>query len=184
MSGIASKGQLRMSFLRYALVTVPLVLLLGLVSGQLSNSGYGNPWFEALVKPEVMPPGWVFGAAWTTLYILLGLSLALVLHARGAPQRGKAIALFLLQLALNYGWSPLFFAFHEVRAALMVIVAMFVISAAAAWLFGRIRPIAGALMLPYLCWLGFAAWLNFQIMLLNPDAETLVPGTASIDISL
>ena len=90
MSAIASRAQLRMSFLRYALVTVPLVLLLGLLSGRIANSGYGNPWFDALAKPEAMPPGWAFGAAWTTLYILLGLALALVLHARGARGRGKA----------------------------------------------------------------------------------------------
>lgn len=184
MGEIASRGQLRMSFLRYALVTVPLVLLLGLISGRLANSGYGNPWFDALIKPDSMPPGWMFGVAWTILYILLGLSLALVLHARGAPGRGKAIALFVLQLVLNYSWSPLFFAWHEVRIALMVIVAMFVIAATTAYLFGRIRPLAGLLMVPYLAWLLFAAWLNFQIMILNPEAENLVPGTTSIDISL
>lgn len=184
MSAIASRAQLRMSFLRYALVTVPLVLLLGLLSGRIANSGYGNPWFDALAKPDAMPPGWAFGAAWTTLYILLGLALALVLHARGAHGRGKAIGLFLVQLALNYAWSPLFFAFHEVRTALMVIVAMFVIASATAWAFGRIRKLAGLLMLPYLAWLLFAAWLTFQITVLNPDAESLVPGTTSIDIAI
>lgn len=184
MNQIASKGQLRMSYLRYALVTVPLVLLFGIVSGRLANSGYGNPWFDALAKPEAIPPGWVFGLAWTLLYILLGLALALVLHAHGAPRRGRAVGLFLLQLALNYAWSPVFFAWHQVRIALMIVVAMAVIGAAAAWLFGRIRPVAGLLMLPYLAWLIFAAWLTFQVMVLNPDAEALVPGATSIDISL
>jgi benzodiazapine receptor len=88
-----------MSFLRYALVTVPLVLLLGTVSGRLAGSGYGNPWFDALVKPALMPPGWVFGVAWTLLYICLGLALAMILHARGARGRRLAIGLFLAQLA-------------------------------------------------------------------------------------
>jgi translocator protein len=184
MTEIASRAQLRMSFLRYALVTVPLVLLLGIVSGRISNSGYGNAWFDALVKPAAMPEGWVFGAAWTTLYILLGLALALVLHARGAKGRGKALTLFGLQLILNYSWSPIFFAFHEVRLALMVIVAMLVISVATALLFGRIRRVAGLLMLPYLAWLVFAAWLTFQIMVLNPGAETLVPGGSSTNIEI
>ena len=184
MTEIASRAQLRMSFLRYALVTVPLVLLLGLVSGRVSNSGYGNAWFDALAKPEAMPPGWVFGAAWTALYILLGLALALVLHARGAKARGKALALFGLQLILNYCWSPIFFAYHEVRLALMVVVAMFVISAITALLFARIRKLAGLLMLPYLGWLAFASWLTFQIMVLNPGAETLVPGASSTNIEI
>ena len=104
MSGIASRSQLRMSFLRHALVTVPLVLLLGTISGRIANSGYGNAWFDALNKPDFMPPGWAFGAAWTILYVFLGLVLAMLLHARGARRRGVAIALFLVQLACNYLW--------------------------------------------------------------------------------
>src|SRR5215210_222228 len=106
MSEIASRGQLRMSFLRYALVTVPAILLLGTVSARISGSGYGNAWFDALAKPAFMPPGWVFGAAWTILYILLGLALAMILHARGAHGRGAAIAVFAAQLLLNFAWSP------------------------------------------------------------------------------
>ena len=77
MTGLASKSQLRMSLLRYALVTVPLVLLLGTVSGRIANSGYGNPWFDALTKPDFMPPGWVFGLVWTLLYIGLGIGTAI-----------------------------------------------------------------------------------------------------------
>jgi tryptophan-rich sensory protein len=130
MTGIASRSQLRMSFLRYALVTVPLVLLLGTVSGTVAGSGYGNPWFDALAKPGLMPPGWVFGAAWTLLYICLGLALALILHARGARGRKVAIGIFLAQLLLNYAWSPIFFAAHEVGLAFIVIVLMIILSAA------------------------------------------------------
>jgi translocator protein len=184
MSGIASRSQLRMSFLRYALVTVPLVLLLGTLSGTLAGSGYENPWFDALAKPDLMPPGWVFGAAWTLLYICLGLALALILHARGARGRGVAIGIFLAQLLLNYSWSPIFFAAHEVGLAFIVIVAMTVLAALAALLFARIRRAAGLLMLPYLAWLFFAAFLNWQIGQLNPDAGQLVPPQASADIPL
>ena len=101
MTGIASRSELRMSFLRYALFTVPAVLLLGMLSGYLSNSGYGNAWFDALRKPSFMPPGWVFGTAWTILYILLGLSLAMLLHARGAAKRERALVIFGLGLLLN-----------------------------------------------------------------------------------
>jgi translocator protein len=118
------------------------------------------------------------------LYIFLGFALALIFHARGAVGRSKAIALFVVQLLLNYSWPPLFFAYHEVRTALMVIVAMLVFAAVTAFLFARIRKAAGALMLPYLVWLAFAAWLNFQIMLLNPNAETLVPAARSTNIAL
>jgi tryptophan-rich sensory protein len=184
MTGIASRSQHRMSFLRYALVTVPLVLLLGTVSGTLAGSGYGNPWFDALQKPALMPPGWVFGVAWTLLYICLGLALALILHARGARGRGVAIGIFLAQLALNYAWSPLFFAAHEVGLAFIVIVVMIVLAALAALLFARIRRAAGLLMVPYLAWLFFAAFLTWQVGQLNPDADQLVPAQASADIPL
>jgi tryptophan-rich sensory protein len=184
MTGIASRSQLRMSFLRYALITVPLILLLGTVSGTVAGSGYGNPWFDALEKPALMPPGWVFGAAWTVLYICLGLALALILHARGARGRGVAIGILLAQLVLNFAWSPIFFAAHEVGLAFVVIVSMIVLAALAALLFARIRRPAGLLMVPYLAWLFFAAFLTWQIGQLNPDAGQLVPPQASADIPL
>ena len=184
MTGIASRSQLRMSFLRYALITVPAILLLGTLSGRASSSGYGNDWFDALTKPAIMPPSWAFPVAWTILYILLGLALALVLHARGARGRGLAVTLFLAQLALNLSWSPIFFAAHQIRTAFFVIVAMFVIAAVTAWLFGRIRRLAGLLMLPYLAWLLFAATLNWQFVQANPDVAALVPGQQSANIRI
>jgi tryptophan-rich sensory protein len=173
-----------MSFLRYALFTVPAVLLLGTISGRIANSGYGNPWFDALQKPDLMPPGWVFGVTWTILYILLGLALAMILHARGARGRPLAVGLFAVQLVMNYAWSPLFFAAHQVQAAFVLIVLMIIVSALAALLFARIRRAAGLLMLPYLAWLFFAAYLTWQVCLLNPNASELVPGQASADIAL
>ena len=184
MTAIASRSQLRMSFLRYALFTVPAILLLGTVSGRISGSGYGNAWFDALQKPAIMPPGWMFGAAWTILYILLGLALAMILNARGARGRPLALALFFAQLLLNYSWSPIFFALHEIRLALFVIAAMLGLSIAATVRFAKIRRAAALLMLPYLAWLCFAGFLNFRIIELNPDAEALVPQQGSADIPL
>ena len=182
MGGIASKGQLRMSFLRYALVTVPAVVLLGTLSGRISGSGYGNPWFDALSKPDFMPPGWAFGVAWGTLYIFLGFILAMILQARGARRRGLVLALFLSQLGLNFAWSPVFFALHQPIPALVMILAMIALSAAVAVLLWRIRKGASLLMLPYLGWLCFAAALTFEIVRLNPNASELVPGGSASDI--
>jgi tryptophan-rich sensory protein len=184
MTAIASRGQLRMSLLRYALVTVPAVLLLGTVSGLLSNSGYANIWFAALQKPSFMPPGWAFPVAWTILYICLGLALALILHARGARGRRGAVTLFMLQLALNYAWSPVFFALHRIWLAFAVIAAMIILTLVAAILFGRIRRTAALLLLPYVAWLCFAAALNYRIGQLNPDAGRVAPPPASADIAL
>jgi len=184
MTGIASKSQLRMSYLRFALFTVPLILLLGIVSGRIANSGYDNEWFAALTKPDIMPPGATFGIVWPILFILLGLSIAIILNACGAKGRGLAVSLFVVQMLLTFAWSPVFFGFHQVRAALFIILALLVISIAVALLFLRIRPVAAWLMVPFIAWLAFASVLNYQIVQLNPDAETLVPGEAGTDIIL
>ena len=175
MGAIASKGQLRMSFLRWAVFTVPLILLLGFASGRAVPSGSDNGWYMALQKPSVTPPGWVFPVAWTSLYILLGLAVAMILHARGARGRGLALTLFAVQFALNLAWTPLFFGMHQVGTALIVIVAMLLLAIVTTALFGRIRSLAAWLMVPYLVWISFAGVLTWRIGQLNPDAETLVP---------
>lgn len=153
---------------RLALVTVPAIIAAGFVIGQLSNSGYGNPWFDALAKPAAMPPGWVFGVAWTILYALLGVVLAIILPATPSRGRSTALWLFLSQLALNFSWSPLFFGANQVEPALAVLVAMLLLSLAATRTIAAFSRTGAVLMLPYLAWLGFATYLNYEIWRLNP----------------
>ena len=95
--------------------------------------------------------------------------------ARGARGRGLALAAFAVQFVLNLAWTPLFFGMHQVGAALLVIVAILVVATITTVLFGRIRPLAAWLMVPYLVWISFAGVLTWRIGQLNPDAETLVP---------
>jgi len=166
----------RRDWLKYALLTVPAIVLAGSASGWLSGSGYGNPWFDALVKPTFMPPGWMFGAAWTTLYTLMGIALALILAQPASDRRRTALILFFTQLALNFAWSPIFFAGHDIKLAAAVIFVMAVIAAVAARQFYRLRPLAGLLMTPYLAWLCFAAALNTAIDRLNPGAGSSLLG--------
>ena len=161
---------------KYALVTVPAIVLLGSASGWLSNSGYSNDWFGGLTKPFFMPPGWAFGVVWPILYAMLGLSLALILSEPPSDGRRKGLILFFTQLALNYAWSPVFFAAHEVQAALVIIFMMTAVAAMTAGQFFRLRALAGALMVPYLAWLCFAAALNAAIGRLNPGAGTSLLG--------
>ena len=184
MGEIASRGQLWLSLLRWALVCVPLVLLLGIGSGQLAGSGSNNAWFVLLEKPSFMPPGWLFGVAWTILYVLMGTAIAVVINARGAAHRGQAIMLFIAQLLLNLAWSPLFFAAHQVTYALWLIVALTLLTALTVVRFFQVRTLAGVLMLPYLAWLLFASALNFTIDRMNPGAETLAPGGDRTQITL
>lgn len=182
MAGLASKSQLRMSFLRHALVTVPAILLLGTLCDALAGAGADNLWYLALRKPPLTPPGWVFGAVWTALYVMLGIVLAMLLHAKGAKKRGRLIALFLIGLALDLAWSPLFFRFHAIGAALAVLAAMIIITIVLAHRLWPIRRVAAALMLVYLGWLMFAAALNEELLRLNPRA--VVPAASATNIRL
>ncbi len=184
MSQLASPGQLRMSFARVALVTVPLVLFLGILSGAVAGSGASDPWFASLVKPAAMPPAWAFPVAWTLLYILIGVALAMIVSARGASGRWIGIALFAAQFALNLAWSPLFFAAHKIGAAFAIILLMIVLTVATALAFARIRQRAALLMLPYLAWICFAAWLNHSIETLNPGGAALAPAQSSAQVQL
>src|SRR5690349_5418660 len=124
---------------RYALITVPAIVLLGSASGWLSNSGYGNDWFDNLVKPSFMPPGYAFGIVWPILYVLLGLALAMILAEPESDRRKMGLVLFFIQLVLNFAWSPIFFAGHDIGLAKIVIFLMAAIAAGAAGQFYRIR---------------------------------------------
>ena len=175
MSGIASRGQLRMSLLRWAVVIVPLILLLGFASGRVVPAGNESRWYVALAKPAATPPDWLFPVAWSLLYVLIGVALAMILNARGARGRGAATALFVAGFALALVWQPLFFGAHRIGASLLVIGGMVVLGIAATLAFGRIRPVAAWLMVPYLAWICFAGALTWRIGQLNPDAAALVP---------
>ena len=168
-------AEAKRSWWKIALVTVVAIEVLGGLSGWLSNSGYGNGWFDTLQKPTFMPPGPVFGIVWPILYALLGIALAMIL-AEPSDRRKTALTLFFVQLALNFGWSPIFFAGHDITLAKVVIFAMAALAAAAAGQFFRIRRAAGLLMVPYLAWLVFAAVLTTTIERLNPDAGTSLLG--------
>jgi translocator protein len=171
-----AEAALKRGWWRIAIVAVLVIEILGLLSGWLSNSGYGNGWFDALQKPPFMPPGWLFGLVWPVLYALLGIAVAMIIAEPPSDRRRLGLILFAGQLALNFAWSPLFFALHDIRLAKYVIFLMALLAAGAAGQFLRLRKPAGLLMLPYLAWLIFAATLNSTIEALNPGAGTSLFG--------
>ena len=171
MTELASSGQLRAAFIRWALVLVPGIVLLGFVSGRVANSGPGNAWFDALTKPAIYPPPAAFGIVWSVLYVMMGVALAMVVAARGAQWRGAAIAAFVVQLVLNLAWTPVFFAGHQITGGLVVIAVLDVAVLVTIVLFARIRPAAAWLLAPYLAWVLFATALNYEFLRANPDAD-------------
>jgi benzodiazapine receptor len=123
-------------------------------------------WYAHLVKPAFNPPAWVFAPVWTLLYLAMGIAAGLVWR-EGGMAAAKALALFLVQLALNAAWSWLFFGLHHIGWALVDLVALWLALGATLLAFWAHRPLAGLLMAPYLLWVSFAALLNFQFWRLN-----------------
>jgi benzodiazapine receptor len=124
-------------------------------------------WYAALAKPSWNPPNAIFGPVWTVLYVLMGVAAWLVWRRAGFGGAGAALGLFIVQLVLNALWSYLFFGQHRLDLALGDIMALWVTILAVTVLFWRIDRVAGALLLPYLAWVGFASVLNFVLWRLN-----------------
>ncbi len=128
-----------------------------------------STWYVSLDKPALVPPDWSFSIVWTLLYLLMGISLYIV-WKRGwdQPQIKNAISLFGVQLFLNFLWSYLFFGLRSPEAGIVGIIVLWLSIAASILLFYRISRPAGILLLPYILWVTFAAYLNYSIMILNP----------------
>lgn len=171
MSELASSGQLRAAFLRWALFLVPGIVLFGFLSSAVGGGGPGDPWFDRLIKPGIYPPPATFGIVWTVLYVMMGLALTTVVTARGARRRGFAIAAFVIQLVLNLAWTPLFFGGHQISGALLLMVVLDAAVMITIVVFYRVRPRAAFLLAPYLAWILFATLLNWQFLALNPGAD-------------
>jgi translocator protein len=125
-------------------------------------------WYADLAKPSFNPPNWLFGPAWTLLYLLMGTASWLVWRqARKGKAIGLALALYGVQLALNLAWSFIFFGARRPFSAFVEIVPLWVLIAVTMAQFYRISKVAGALLIPYQLWVSFAAVLNFAVWRLN-----------------
>ena len=166
MAASQSPVSLDRSAVPVVVASVVLVNIVGAAPALLA--GPESAWFQQLTKPAIYPPGWAFGVVWTALFTLLGVALALVWLA--GPDRREvriALALFALQMAFNVAWTPAFFALENLRLGLAVIVALWPLVVATAVSFARIDRRAGALLVPYLLWVTFAALLNYQFAVVN-----------------
>lgn len=147
-----------------------LVLWLGVtfVAAFVGSRFMPGEWYGTLAKPSWNPPSWVFGPVWTLLYIMMAVAAWLVWRERGAAAGvTAALTMFVLQLVLNAAWSWLFFGRHTISGALLDIVALWLGIVVTIVLFWRVRPLAGALLLPYVAWVSFAAFLNYTLWQLN-----------------
>lgn len=124
-------------------------------------------WYATLSKPAWNPPAAVFAPVWTVLYASMGVAAWLVWRRAGFAVAGPALAAFCAQLVLNAAWSYLFFGLHRPGIAFADILALWVVILVVVLLFWRVDWRAGALMVPYLVWVGFASCLNFALWRMN-----------------
>ena len=137
----------------------------GWLSSTLTRYGLENV-YPTLLKSALTPPGYVFPIAWTILYLLMGIGMALV-NEKGGPERPRALGLWGLQLALNFGWSLLFFNSGGYFSALLCLVLLEVMILAMAGSFATVSRLAARLQIPYLLWVVFAGCLNAAVWVLN-----------------
>lgn len=149
----------------------PLLIALGIplaVGGLSALISGGMSDYQGLVKPPLSPPGWVFPVAWTILYLLMGYaSYRIFTSDAPAAQKRRALTLYAIQLFLNFLWSPVYFGLEWQLVAFFILLALWVFVLLTMRAFSAIDEKAGDLLLPYILWLTFAAYLNLGTVLLN-----------------
>lgn len=146
-------------------LTYGLFLLVSVAGGLLIGANnIPGPWYQALVKPPFTPPNWLFGPAWTFLYILIGIVGARVYRSKGSKD---LLLLWFIQMGLNFTWSPVFFTLRNLTGSVAIISFLLLIIISFIAMARKRDPIASSLFVPYLLWVGYASYLNISIWLLN-----------------
>lgn len=127
-----------------------------------------STWYVGLNKPFFSPPNFIFAPVWTTLYLLMGISLYLIWQAKGDNRKRLPLKLFFAQLGLNILWSIIFFGAHSIVGGLFIIILLWILIFLTIIYFQKINKLAAYLLYPYLAWVFFATILNFTLFLLNP----------------
>lgn len=148
------------------IVALALPLLVGAIAGKYTTEAIPG-WYNTLNQPSFNPPNWVFAPVWTTLYILMGISMFLIWRLPASPSRNKALAIYGIQLFLNFCWSFLFFYFKTLELALAEIILLWIFIALMLRAFYQVKPLTTYLNIPYLLWVSFATVLNGAYVYLN-----------------
>lgn len=148
---------------------IALVISFVLVAAVAAFGGLFGPgaWYAQLAKPPWTPPSWLFGPAWTLLYILMAIAAWLIWKADDFRSVRLPLLFYAVQLILNALWSLVFFGLHRIGLAFIDIVALWAAILVTVVLFRRVRVPAAVLMIPYLAWVTFAGFLNFTLWRLN-----------------
>lgn len=148
-------------------------VLVGFLGSLLMSDSLGI-WYQTLNKASFNPPGWVFGPAWTLLYFLMGLATYLILNKKFSPLKlgakclqWEAVKFYLIQISLNFAWTPFFFVFHQTFVGLIILIALLTIFIIMTRIYACLDKRTLWCLIPNIAWLCFATLLNLMIVILN-----------------
>lgn len=145
---------------------IGIIEVVGALSGFISRNGM-QLYKTAITKPPLSPPAWLFPVVWVILYALMGISAYRVYSTPQSSERSRGLNLFVVQLIVNFFWSPIFFNAMAFGFAAIWLVLLWILVLWMILTFRKADPVAAWLQIPYLIWLTFAAYLNFGVWLLN-----------------
>ena len=160
-------------FLPISVLSIAIFVGMGFFNARTSNNEAGYLWYDTLQKAPLTPPNFVFGIAWSVLYVLIGLSFAFML-CNGIDQNlidkkyfKLSLILFIIQFIVNLLWSYLFWTFRNPLFALIDIVILDVLVLITIIMLSKVSKFAVILLIPYMLWILFATYLNFYTVLYN-----------------
>ena len=140
--------------------------LVGVLSGIIAGNSFS--FYKEIVRPPFSPPGWIFPIVWIILYALMGISAYFIYTSKvTVRQKNFALAVYAIQLVVNFLWSIVFFRLEMVGLSVIIILLLLLLIVVMICVFYRIRPVAAYLNIPYLLWTAFASYLNIGVLILN-----------------
>ena len=149
-----------LTFILFLFVTFTASLI-----GSVTTINFKEPWYSLLNKPAFNPPDWIFGPVWTTLYLMMTIAIWLFWHTKNRDI--NTVYIYFIHLIFNTTWSIVFFVFHNIELALIVLILLIALIINLIFRFRRVKMISAYLMIPYLLWCSYALILNTSLIILN-----------------
>ena len=149
-----------LSFILFALITDSASVI-----GSIATIEFKEPWYSLLSKPTFNPPSWIFAPVWTTLYLMMTIAVWTFWHSKNRDM--NTVYIYFIHLIFNTTWSIVFFVFHKLILALIVLFILISLITVLLFRFRRVNMVSFYMMIPYLLWCCFALILNLNLILLN-----------------
>ncbi|MDC0627879.1 tryptophan-rich sensory protein [Candidatus Pelagibacter sp.] len=149
-----------LSFILFALITYSASII-----GSIATIEFKEPWYSLLSKPTFNPPSWIFAPVWTTLYLMMTIAVWNFWHSKNRDM--NTVYIYFIHLIFNTTWSIVFFVFHKLILALIVLFILISLIIVLLFRFRLVNMVSFYMMIPYLLWCCFALILNLNLILLN-----------------